>query len=142
MFVNKNLDEITQDDMRKNIDSLQTILQKVTELNRKNDLLRAKYENDRKYARIHKRIIENDVVSERESQIYESLNEIKKQADEKVLINERILDNESYFTQMMTPIVIDGFESKKVKLDAESAKFINNYVVKEYVNEYRGGHLW
>lgn len=142
LFENKNLDEITQDEMRKNIDSLQTILQKVTELNRKNDLLKAKYENDRKYARIHKRIIENDVVSERESQIYGSLNEIKKQADEKVLINERILDNESYFTQMMTPIVIDGFESKNVKLDAESAKFINNYVVKEYVSEYHGGHLW
>jgi type I restriction enzyme R subunit len=58
LFDKKNLDEITQEDMRNNIGSLQQIYDKVTELNRKNNLLKAKYENDAKYARMHKRILE------------------------------------------------------------------------------------
>jgi ABC-type multidrug transport system fused ATPase/permease subunit len=56
--------------------------------------------------------------------------------------NERILNNEGYFTQFMSPLVINGFERFKMSLDADSAKFINSSVVSEYVNEYSGKNLW
>src|SRR4030095_5176393 len=97
LFDKKNLDEITQEDMKNNIGSLQQIYDKVTELNRKNNLLKAKYENDAKYARMHKRIIERGNISKRESDICDSLIGIKKHVDEKVLINTQMLNNESYF---------------------------------------------
>lgn len=138
LFDKKNLDEISQEEMKQNIESLQRIFDKVTELNRKNGLLKAKYENDEKYARIHKRILERGLVSTRESEIYETLLAIKKQADEKVLINNRLLENESYFNNMLMPMIIDGFGRYHIELDPESARFINSCVAKEYVNEYEG----
>ncbi len=54
LFNKKNLDEISQEDMKRNIGSLQRIYDKVTELNRKNNLLKAKYENDAKELSINK----------------------------------------------------------------------------------------
>ncbi len=142
LFDKKNLDEITQEDMRNNIGSLKQIYDQVTELNRKNNLLKAKYENDTKYARIHKRILEKGNISKRESEICETLMDIKKQVDEKVLINTNILNNESYFDKLMIQMVIGSFGQHKIELDPESAKYINTCLVKEYMNEYQGNRAW
>lgn len=138
LFDKKNLDEITQEEMTQNIGALQSIYDRIIELNRRNNLLKAKYENDEKYARLHKRVMEHGNISDRESLIYEALMEIKNQADEKVLINSKMLNNEGYFVQFMSPIVMNGFENRKINLDPEAAKYINGYVVNEYVNEYNG----
>lgn len=138
LFEKKNLDEITQDEMKENIGFLQKIFDKVTELNRKNNLLKAKYENDAKYARIHKRIIEKKTITAKESAIFETLMDVKKQTDERVLINTRLLQNEGYFSSLLMPMVIDGFEKVKIELDPEAARFINACVAKEYMNEYQG----
>ncbi len=138
LFDKKNLDEITQEEMHQNIGALQNIYDRITELNRRNNLLKAKYENDEKYARLHKRVMENGNIPNRESVIHETLMEIKNQADEKVLINSRMLTNEGYFIQFMNPLVINGFENHKISLDPEAARYINKYVVDEYVNEYSG----
>jgi len=142
LFDKKNLDEITQDDMKNNIGALQQIYDKVTELNRKNNLLKAKYENDSKYARVHKRILENGNISKRESEISETLTDIKKQVDDKVLINTQMLNNESYFEKLLIQMVIEGFDKTKIELGPESAKYINNCLVKEYMNEYQGKYTW
>ena len=142
LFDKKNLDEITQEEMKRNIASLQQIFDSVSELNRKNNLLKAKYESDAKYARVHKRVLEAGTISKKESEICETLIDIKKQADEKVLINTRLLNNESYFEQLMGQMVIASFEKAKVKLDADSARFINSCIVNEYINEYQGTNKW
>lgn len=124
--------------MKGNIGSLQNIFDKITELNRKNNLLKTKYENDAKYARIHKRVLEKGTITAKESAIYETLMTVKKQTDEKVLINTRLLQNEGYFTSLLMPMVINGFGSVKIDLDPETARFINASVAKEYMNEYQG----
>lgn len=138
LFDKKNLDEITQDEMKQNIGNLQQILDKANELNRKNNLLKAKYENDAKYARMHKRILEKGTISKRESEICETLVQIKAQVDDKLLINTNILNNESYFGGTMMGIVVNSFDQTKLKLDPETAKYINSCLVKEYINEYQG----
>jgi type I restriction enzyme R subunit len=142
LFDKKNLDEITQEDMRNNIGSLQQIYDKVTELNRKNNLLKAKYENDAKYARMHKRIVEKGNISKRESEICETLMDIKQQVDDKVLINTQMLKNESYFDKLMIQMVIGSFGKSNIELDPDSAKYINSCLVKEYINEYQGKYAW
>lgn len=142
LFGKKNLDEISQDEMKQNIGSLQQIFDKVTELNRRNNLLKAKYENDAKYARIHKRILEKGTISKRESAIHATLLDIKKQTDDKVLINTRLLENEGYFGNMLMPMVIGGFSKAKIKLDPEAARHINTCVAQEYINEYQGVSAW
>lgn len=95
--------------MKQNIASLQQIYDKITELNRKNNLLIAKYENDAKYARTHKCIVERGNISKRESEIHETLLEIKNQVDEKVLINTKLLNNESFFYGVVINEVIKSF---------------------------------
>ncbi len=142
LFDKKNLDEITQDEMKQNIVYLQQIFDKVTELNRKNNLLKAKYQNDEKYTRMHKRVLEKGGITKSESEICETLSTIKKQVDEKVLINNRMLENEGFFDSLMTKTVIDGFETTKIDLEPESAKYISNYLTKEYISEFLGKHIW
>jgi type I restriction enzyme R subunit len=142
LFDKKNLDEISQDEMRNNIGSLQQIYDQVSELNRRNNLLKAKYENDAKYARLHKRILEKGNISRRESEICETLIDIKKQVDEKILINTQMLKNESYFDRLMIQTVIGSFGKNKIELDPKSAKYINTCLVKEYMNEYQGNRIW
>ena len=138
LFDNKNLDEITQEEMTQNIQSLQVIFEKITELNRRNNLLKSKYNDDPKFAKTHKRIMENDNILEQEREVFNTLMEIKTQADNKILINERSLENESFFDQLMRKTVIEGIDKTGIKLNRESTQFINNCLVKEYLNEYQG----
>jgi type I restriction enzyme R subunit len=104
--------------------------------------LKAKYENDTKYARMHKRIVEHGNISKRESEICETLMDIKKQVDDRVLINTQMLNNESYFDMLMIQTVIGSFGKSKIELDPDSAKYINGCLVKEYINEYQGKYAW
>jgi type I restriction enzyme R subunit len=138
LFAKKNLDEISQEEMKLNIGLLRQIFDKVAELNRRNNLLKAKYENDAKYARIHKRILEKGTLSKKESAIYETLLTIKKQTDDKIMINTRLLENEGYFNNMLLPMITNGFSRIAPNLDPESARFINACISREYINEYSG----
>ncbi len=142
LFDKKNLDEISQEEMKQNIAALQQVFDKVAELNRKNNLLKAKYESDAKYARTHKRILEQGNISKQESEICDTLLDIKRQSDEKVLINTRMLNNESYFEKMLMQMVVGSFEKSKINLEPESATYINNLIAKEYINEYQGRYTW
>jgi type I restriction enzyme R subunit len=143
LFKKKNLDEITQEEMKQNIGALRLIYDKVTELNRKNNLLKAKYANDKKYARIHKRVMEQNNITQRESQLFTALQDIKHTTDDQVMLNSNLLNNESYFEAMVMRMVMNVFEDKnKIALNVPSAKYINGLVVKEYINEYQGKGLW
>ncbi|MCW9014479.1 MAG: type I restriction endonuclease subunit R, partial [Gammaproteobacteria bacterium] len=144
LFKKKNLSEVTQDEMNQNIDALNKIHDKVKELNRKNNQLRQKYHGDAKYTRIHKRLQEHDGLSESERKIFEALVGIKNNADEQVMQNAQLLDNESYFERMMMPHVIDHFmKQQNIKLNPEASKYINKLVVAEYLNEFNtGSHTW
>ena len=109
------------------------------ELERKNQLLKAKYENDEKYSRLHKRLMEKDPLTDSESKLYEALSGLKKAIDEQVLKNTSLLDNEKYAEKMMIKIVFDELHKKhNLGLNAERTKQINGLIVKEYLNEYNG----
>ena len=142
LFDKKNLDEITQEEMNANIQNLEKIYEQITELNRRNNLLKAKYENDEKYARLHKRIMEERNINAREITIFETLMDIKNQADQKVLDNARMIQNEDYFIKFMSPIVITNFENHGIKLDLESARQINNHATNEYLYQFNNASVW
>lgn len=139
LFKKKNLDEITQEEMQANIGSLHQIYDEITELNRRNDLLKAKYNQDTKYARIHKRLLETGRAGKRESQIYEALQGIKTEADKQVLQNKKVVESEGYFEALMLQLVVQHFAGKqKIKLDPDATRAIQNLVTKEYLNELEG----
>lgn len=138
LFKKKNLDEISQEEMKDNIVELEKIYKKTFELNRKNNLLKEKYKGDSKYARIHKRIVERECFGKKESEIYEILMNVKNQTDEKVLINTNILNNDGYFEGLMRQTVVNTFQKGNANLDYDSALYVTNTVSKQYLNEFNG----
>ena len=99
--------------------------------------LKSKYENDSKYVRIHKRLVEKDVINYQERKIFEALNEIKIVTDERVLQNSQILKNESYFNAEVGSKIIKQFNLRGIELNVDSVKYINNLIVKEYMSEIK-----
>ncbi|OYX86461.1 MAG: restriction endonuclease subunit R [Flavobacteriales bacterium 32-34-25] len=139
LFKKKNLSEVTKEEMEANIKQLEHIYSKAKELERKNQLLRAKYDNDEKYARLHKRLMEKDPLTDSESKLFEALKGLKKEIDDQLLQNSKVLENESYVEKMMIRFVINQFKNKNnIPLDPETSKRINSMVVKEYMNEFYG----
>jgi type I restriction enzyme R subunit len=124
--------------MRENIGTLEKLFGRINDLNRKNDFLKMKYGNDAKYARIHKRILENGNITSREFELGELLNGIKIQVDEKILLSERLLDNEPYFKSMVLQMVKSSFEKNGIAFGPESVKYVNDCVTKEYLNQFQG----
>mgnify|MGYP003626237362 CR=1 FL=1 len=134
----KNLSEVTQDEMVANIDALNKIHDRVKELNRQNSQLRQKYLGDAKYTRIHKRLQERQQsqsdISQSERKIFEALTGVKQDADEQVLNNSQVLDNE------MMPLVISRFmKEQQIKLNADASRYLNHLVVAEYLKEFNTG---
>jgi type I restriction enzyme, R subunit len=142
LFGKKNLDEITQEEMNQNIAALEKIYEAITDLNRRNDQLKSKYENDEKFARIHKMILREKNINAREILIFETLNDIKKEADQKVLNMNHVVDNPEFFSAFMSPIVIDNFMNHGIKLDSVSAERVNNFATEEYLYAFNGTKTW
>ena len=139
LFKKKNLNEVSKEQMESNIKALNEIYSQAKELERTNQLLKAKYDNDEKYARLHKRLMEKDPLTESESKLFETLQGLKAAIDEQIEQNAKMLDNESFVEKMMTRIVIDQFKTKgKLPLTPVATKRINTLLVKEYMNEYHG----
>lgn len=139
LFKKKNLSEVTKEEMEANIKALQEIYDKAKELERKNALLRAKYDNDEKYARLHKRLMEKDPLTDSESKLFEALQGLKKEIDNHIMQNSKVLENESFAEKMMIRILIDQFKNKNhIALDASTSKRVNHMIVKEYMNEFYG----
>jgi type I restriction enzyme R subunit len=140
LFKKKKLNEVSQEEMTANIGALNAIHDNVKELNRLNNQLRHKYNGDAKYTRIHKRLNESSDFTKTERQLFEALIQIKSQADDHVLQNTQLLNNESYFERMMQPIVIGEFHTRqKIKLTPDATRTINHLVVSEYMNEFFAG---
>lgn len=140
LFKQKKLNEVSQEDMTRNIGALNAIHAQVKELNRQNNQLRAKYRGDAKYTRIHKRLQERGALSQTERRLFDALNGVKAQADEQVLQNTQLLNNERYFEGLMQPIVIGEFHTRQhIKLTPDATRSINQLVVAEYMNEFSAG---
>ena len=140
LFKKKKLSEVSQEEMTANIGALNAIHDKVKELNRLNNQLRHKYQGDAKYTRIHKRLNESGHFTKTERQLFEALIQVKSQADDHVLQNTQMLNNESYFERMMQPIVIGEFYTRQnIKLTPDATRTINHLVVSEYMNEFNAG---
>lgn len=139
LFNKKNLSEVSQQEMEKNIDALNKINAEAKELERMNQLLKAKYENDEKYVRLHKRLMEKDPLTESESKLFDALSGLKLSLDEQIQKNSKMLDNEEFVSRMIERLVISEFKEKQnLPMTSPLVRRVNGYLVKEYMNEYRG----
>ena len=119
---------------------VESVYSRITELNRKNNLLLAKYNNDKKYARVHKRILQkrSNIATKEEMKICEALQDIKQQVDDNVLNNNNIVKSDGFFKRMMKQLVSLIFDKKEIKIDTATTDSINNLIVDEYLKEYNG----
>ena len=139
LFKKKNLSEVTKEEMEANVKALESIYKAAQEIERKNQLLKAKYNNDEKYARLHKRLMEKDPLTDSEAKLFDALQSLKKEVDIQILNNYKMLDNEEYVQKMIARLVITELKNKHhLDLDAQRSKRIYGMVVKEYLSEYKG----
>tara|TARA_B100000902_G_C27318687_1_gene922911 strand:- start:2758 stop:5769 length:3012 start_codon:yes stop_codon:yes gene_type:complete len=138
LFKKKNFEEMSNSEMNTDIVSYEKLYIKSKEINRKNDLINLKYNNDQKFTRIHKRVLEMKKYEEYKPSLFDILNDVKDAIDEHSLNNNEILKNENYFKQVTMPIIIQKFEiTSKENINYEDAEYLNSIVVNEYINEYQ-----
>ena len=98
-------------------------------------MLAYKYENDPKFARIHKRINENNAnVFNSDVILNEVLLDIKHKTDTIVINNQDIIDNQDYFSDTTKRTIMETFEEKGVR-NLEIVRFVNRILVDEYIDE-------
>ena len=138
IFKKKNLNEVTQVDMVANMHLLQKIYDQAKELNRKNALLKAKYENDEKYTRIHKRLNEKGMLNAKEMQLHNALMQVKHQVDSKLEGQEDLMKNEAYFKRYLMQLVVQEFKkNEKIPIDYATTESINHLIANEYLQQYQ-----
>ncbi|ATP55718.1 restriction endonuclease subunit R [Pedobacter ginsengisoli] len=137
IFKKKNLTETTQAEMVENLPLLRKIYDEAKELNRKNALLKAKYSNDEKYVRIHKRLTEKGKLNAKEMQLHRALMLVKNEVDDRLEGQEDYLNNEALFERYLIRLVAQKFVvDEKIGLDTEMRQNISTLIGKEYFQLY------
>ena len=124
--------------MRENMKRFESLYEKVRELNRNNENLRSKYKGDTKYARTHKRLREKNLLSSKDSDIYQILINTKGKIDGAVQNSENIVDSKGYFSDLVMNKTVTSFDEAKTKVTFDAAKVIQSQLSREYINEYNG----
>ena len=141
IFAKRDLTEVTAEEMARNIEALDSIYERALELERKNRLIQAKYNQDAKYARLHKRLLEKKDPTENERKLFEALSDLKKEADERLAKNSQLLNTEAFAEQELQRLVIEQFKNvHDLPINAENARIINGLLMKEYLAEFHGQH--
>lgn len=140
-FTPSNMDEY--DSYSKAMDE---ILQKLAELQKKNNALLRRYNGDAKFARVHKRIREENnvrrqagkpvILSEFDDTIVHALMAIKGTIDQKVYDRNDILKKDAYFEQTVMTEITTGMNTLGFTNSREDRLFIQGRIAKQYLAQY------
>lgn len=128
--------------------ALDEIIQRLQDLQKRNNALVKKYNGDVKFARVHKRI--REVNQERKEQgkqpmfsfldeeIMIILNTIKDDVDSKVYDRNDILKKDAYFDKTVLNIINNCLylQFPQIKPDMEDYMFIQSRISQQYINQY------
>ncbi|XMB85437.1 HsdR family type I site-specific deoxyribonuclease [Mycoplasmatota bacterium WC44] len=125
---------------------LDEILKKLAELQRKNNALLRKYKGDSKFARVHKRIREENlkrsnkgvkpIISVYEDQIQVALLTIKDDIDQKVYDRNDILKKDEYFERTVMQQITKQLDIMDVVHKRENRLFIQSRLTVQYLSQY------
>lgn len=135
IFKKKNIEELTADEMQRNIQELERIRKAAAQQNLRNQILCAKYQNDVKYMRAHKRIKDAPPLIGSDPVIFGVLMGIKAAVDRKVLKNQHMMDNPAYFSREVMPEIIQSCRSNGIQPTASQVKFMETCISGEYFAE-------
>ena len=91
--------------------------------------------SDAKYMRTHKRIKASPPPIGSDPVIFDILMGVKTAVDQKVLKNQRIMDNHAYFTREIMPTIIQSCRNNGVQPSMAQVNFIDTYISGEYFAE-------
>ena len=131
-------------DAKENIHYMDEVMKKIKEINARNNLLKKKYNNDERFVRVHKRILEENatrpvaIISNDEMTLCENLYEMKRLIDSYVDLNPHVLetDSQSKFKQDVMSNVATKLYSLGIKAAIDDKKYITNLISNEYINQY------
>ena len=116
------------------------------ELQKKNTVLLRKYNGDAKFARVHKRIREENlarkaankqpIVSEYDMSIMNVLLSIKSDIDQKVYDRNDILKKDAYFERTVMTQIKAGIDKLGIASAREDRVFIQSRITKQYLDQY------
>lgn len=126
--------------------ALDEVLKKLAELQKRNKTLMRKYNGDAKFARVHKRIREENaqrksrgqspIIGEFDESIMEVLQSIKADIDQKVYDRNNILKKDAYFEQTVMSQIKQGMDTLGIKGTREDRLFIQTRISSQYLNQY------
>ena len=135
IFKKKNIEELTADEMKEHIQDLERIRKAAAQQNLRDQMLCSKYGNDAKYMRTHKRLKASPPPIGADSVIFDVLMGVKAVVDQKVLKNQRMMDNHAFFSQEIMPSIIQSCRKSGVKPTLDQVKFIDQCISTEYFAE-------
>ena len=135
IFKKKNIEELTADEMKEHIQDLEQIRKAAAQQNLRDQMLCSKYGNDAKYMRTHKRLKASPPPIGTDSVIFDVLMGVKAAVDQKVLKNQRMMDNHAFFSQEIMPSIIQSCRKSGVKPTLDQVKFIDRCIATEYFAE-------
>lgn len=135
IFKKKNIEELTADEMKEHIQDLEQIRKAAAQQNLRDQMLCSKYRNDAKYMRTHKRLKASPPPIGTDSVIFDVLMGVKAAVDQKVLKNQRMMDNHAFFSQEIMPSIIQSCRKSGVKPTLDQVKFIDRCIATEYFAE-------
>lgn len=126
--------------------ALDEILKKLTELQKKNTALLKKYNGDAKFARVHKRINEENetrktrgkkpLISVYDGEVLNFLTYIKGVIDQKVYDRNDILRKDEYFAKTVMQQIMLGFDELNFSSERDDRLFIQSRLTTQYMNQY------
>lgn len=133
-------------------EALEDVLKKLVEIKRKNTAILRRYNGDTKFARVHKRIKEENerrkmtsatpIASEYDEDIVDVLNTIKRNIDSKVYDRNDILKKDAYFEQTVMKEITDSMNSMNFSNSREDRTFIQFRVSREYLDQYNSYYMY
>lgn len=135
IFKKKNIEELTAEEMKEHIQDLERIRKAAAQQNLRDQMLCSKYGNDAKYMRTHKRLRASSFTMQTDSVIFDVLMGVKTTVDQKVLRNQRIMDNHAFFSREIMPSIVQSCRSSGVKPTPDQVKFIDECIAAEYLAE-------
>jgi len=131
----KNIEELTADEMTANITELDRIRKVANQRNLADQMLAAKYENDPKFMRTHKRLKETPPPLASDPVLHKILLSLKHKIDGRVILNERLLNNEPFFMQNLYPLIKNELVENSVQYTASQVIYIATTISNEYFSE-------
>ena len=136
----------TMDEFNAYSKSMDEILEKLAELQKKNNALLRRYNGDVKFVRVHKRIREEStrrksegkpvILSEYDENIVNVLMTIKGTIDQKVYDRNDILKKDAYFERTVMTEITSGMNVLGLETVRDDRMFIQNRIAKQYLAQY------